>query len=176
MSHRIEYQWVAFKVNPNFYLTEPRYVVAIEGGDNNCYSSNGKRSRSWCVCMIGTLSQVLKQAVYYGGACEGGGLKPSGRDCKPEDYIRRIRRLVTAWAPPPDGAAWFPELKVNEGHPAIEYAKGLGVNCVEAVQYGQRIVKVDLHLSQSHLIFDFVDRFPDLSAWRLASVIGLRPS
>ena len=176
MSYRIEYQWVAFKVDPSQHLldAEPRYVVAIEGGDNNCYASSGKRSRSWSVCMLGTFCQVLKEAVYFGGACEGGSLKPNGRDCKPEDYIRRIRRLVTK-SLPPEGAGWYPNLKVNDGHPAIEYAKSLGLECVGGVRYGQPIVSIGLGTSR-HLIFGFVDRFPELRAWSLASVAGLAPS
>ena len=63
----------------------------------------GKRARSWEVCMLGSAEQVLKQAVYFAGACEGGSLKPGSRDCSPEAYIRRIRRLIEDDAPPARG-------------------------------------------------------------------------
>lgn len=62
MSYRIEYQWAAFAVAAaSIGLAEDRYIVAIEGGDNNVYDTRKhRRSRSWEVCMVGTRTQVLR--------------------------------------------------------------------------------------------------------------------
>jgi hypothetical protein len=41
MSYRIEYQWGVFHVPAQqFGLVQDRYVVAIEGGDNNVYNAS----------------------------------------------------------------------------------------------------------------------------------------
>jgi hypothetical protein len=76
MSHRLEYQWTAFHVPAaSLGMTDDRFVIAIEGGDNNvCDARTGKRSRSWDVGMIGSRVQVLRQAVRWqahakAGAC-----------------------------------------------------------------------------------------------------------
>ena len=118
MSYRIEYQWACWKLTagPDTGGVD-RFVVAIEGGDNNLRDAvTGKRARSWEVCMLGSAEQVLKQAVYFAGACEGGSLKPGSRDCSPEAYIRRIRRLIEDDAPPARGC-WYPSVRVAEAHP-----------------------------------------------------------
>ena len=100
MSYRIEYQWVALAITPEQSpgLGEPRYVVAIEGGDNNLYTSvhgrSARRARSWDIGMIGTQTQVLRQATLFASACEIGDLQPGGRCIKPEQYLRRIRRAI----------------------------------------------------------------------------------
>ena len=56
MSYRLEYQWGAFHVPADSLgLTQDRFIVAIEGGDNNVRDARtGKRARSWDACMIGT--------------------------------------------------------------------------------------------------------------------------
>jgi hypothetical protein len=95
MSHRIEYQWEVFRVTLPNREADERFVVAIEGGDNNLINTQtGRCARRWEVGMIGTTTQVLKQAVEAAGACEGGMLKPGGRDGTPESYIRCIRQLL----------------------------------------------------------------------------------
>mgnify|MGYP006379730483 CR=1 FL=1 len=105
MSYRIEYQWASWKLSASPETGGvDRFVIAIEGGDNNLRDAvTGKRVRSWDVCMLGSAVQVLRQAVYLAGACEGGSLKPGSRDCSPEAYIRRIRRLIEEGAPPARG-------------------------------------------------------------------------
>ncbi len=58
MSYRLEYQYAAYRVPAaQIGQQEDRFVVAIEGGDNNVRNSRtGKRARDWEVCMIGTAS------------------------------------------------------------------------------------------------------------------------
>jgi hypothetical protein len=176
MSYRIEYQWAVFRVPEAVDLAAPRLIVAIEGGDNNVREARtGKRARRWDVCMIGTASQVLKQAVYFAGACEGGLLKPAGRDASPEAYIRRIRRLVEQESRPNSGA-WSPDIRVPENHPAAPFAQQLGLSTDSEVRYDQKRVRVLLTHEQRNRVFDFLDRFPDLMGWQLASVCGLPSS
>jgi hypothetical protein len=176
MSYRIEYQWAVFRVPEAVDLAAPRLIVAIEGGDNNVREArSGKRARSWDVCMIGTTSQVLKQAVCFAGACEGGSLKPAGRDASPESYIRRIRRLVET-DPEPGSGAWYPDIRVPDNHPAAAFAQQLGLSTEVEVRYEQRRVRVLLPREQRNRVFEFVDRFPDLMGWQLADVCGLASS
>jgi len=176
MSYRIEYQWAIYRLPASATLLEPRFVVAVEGGDNNVrVARTGKRARSWDVCMIGTAHQVLKQAVYFAGACEGGSLKPSGRNASPEAYVRRIRRLVEADPSNPVGT-WYPHIQIPEQHPGVAHARQLGLAAETEVSYGQKRVRVDLTQAQRDLVFDFVDRFPDLMGWHLAKVCGLPSS
>ena len=99
MSYRIEYQWVCLALDDDLPLApfKRRFVIAIEGGDNNLYVREGrreKRSRDWSIHMIGTHDQVLRQATRLASACESGCLKPGGRPSTPEAYIGRIRRLL----------------------------------------------------------------------------------
>jgi hypothetical protein len=184
MSYRLEYQYCAFRIDPaDANIDPPRFVVAIEGGDNNCYSRvrrgsghREKRSRSWDVCMVGTARQVLKQAVHFAGACEGGSLQPHGKACSPEAYIGRIRRLVEKHSEPPAGSTWFPDVKVPEGHPAVAYAAALSLAMNTEISYGTPRVRIDIPRNRTDLLFDIVDRFPDLMGWQLAGVIGLPAS
>lgn len=181
MSYRIEYQWLALVVDGvGGGAAEPRFVVAVEGGDNNVTTRvwTGRRfverrTRRWEVCMLGTARQVLRQAVAFGGACERGCLRPLGRECSPEAYVGRVRRLV-AWAgPPPCGVGWAPDVRVAVGHPALAYAESLGLASREEVRFGHRSVRIDLPQTDRHRVFDFVDRYPDLRGWELAVMAGL---
>jgi hypothetical protein len=180
MSHRLEYQYCAFRIAS---LDPPHFVVAVEGGDNNCYSRvwtghayRERRSRDWSVCMIGTTHQVLKQAVGFAGACEGGGLQPHGKPCSSESYIGRIRRLVEKYSEPPAGSSWFPDVKVPEGHPCVPHAQALSLAMTTEVSYGRPRVLIDVPRDRLDLLFDIVDRFPDLMGWQLAGVAGLPAS
>lgn len=184
MSYRLEYQYCAFRIDPvDANLDQPRFVVAVEGGDNNCYSRvrtgsgcRERRSRSWDVCMIGTARQVLKQAVNFAGACEGRSLQPQGKACSPEAYIGRIRRLVEKYSEPPAGSAWFPDVKVPEGHPSVAHAEALSLALKTEISYGRPRVLIDIPRGRPDLLFDIVDRFPDLMGWQIAGVIGLPAS
>ncbi len=67
MSYRIEYQFAVFVDDST---ATRRYVVAIEGGDNNLYENrSGRRVRHWESTMLGTETTVLKRAVYFAAAC-----------------------------------------------------------------------------------------------------------
>lgn len=48
MSYRLEYQWAAFLVpGAPIGLSEDRFVIAVEGGDNNVRNARtGRRARS----------------------------------------------------------------------------------------------------------------------------------
>lgn len=177
MSYRIEYQWASWKLSasPEGGGID-RFVVAIEGGDNNLRDAvTGKRVRSWDVCMIGSTEQVLRQAVYFAGACEGGSLKPGSRDCSPEAYIRRIRRLIEEGTPPA-GGCWYPSIRIAEEHPLAVYAKHVGLAIEREQRYGDWFARVLLPEERRNLVFDFADRFPDLRGWQLAAVSGLPAS
>lgn len=175
MSYRIEYQWACWRLpaTPERGGVE-RFVVAIEGGDNNVRDSvTGKRSRDWGVCMLGSAAQVLKKAVYFAGACEGGSLKPGSRDCSPEAYIRRIRRLIEANDALSMRGNWYPNVRVPEAHPLAAHAQQLGLSTVREQRYGDWFVRITLGEASRDLVFDFADRYPDLQAWQLADVCGL---
>ena len=175
MSYRIEYQWACWRLAPTPGRgAVPRFVVAIEGGDNNLRDAvTGKRSRSWDVCMLGSAAHVLKTAVYFAGACEGGSLKPGSRNCSPEAYIRRIRRLIEGDEAAPAQGHWYPRIRVPESHPLASYAQQLALGTSREQRYGDWFVRVELEAAQRDLVFDFADRFPDLQAWQLAEVGGL---
>ncbi len=125
--------------------------------------------------MLGSAEQVLKQAVYFAGACEGGSLKPGSRDCSPEAYIRRIRRLIEDYAPPARGC-WYPFVRVAEAHPLAILATRLDLMIEREQRHGEWFARVALSNERRNLIFDFADRFPDLRGWQLAAVSGLPAS
>ena len=175
MSYRIEYQGACWRLpaTPERGAVE-RFVVAIEGGDNNLRDAvTGKRVRSWEVCMLGSAAHVLKTAVYFAAACEGGSLKPSSRDCSPEAYIRRIRRLIEADDASPQYGNWYPHIRVPEAHPLVSHAQRIGLSTAREQRYGDWLVRITLGEAQRDLVFDFADRHPDLQAWQLADVSGL---
>lgn len=173
MSYRIEYQYAAFPVDTT---DGRRFVIAVEGGDNNFYVGD-RRSRSWAVCMLGSASQVLRAAVYYAGCCAGGSLKPKGRDCTPESYVARIRRLVEHGD---DGlhrqGAWSPAVELLIDHPGVGWLRSRGLAGVEVERCGLRRTAFDVPGDQRELVFVLMDEFPSLRAWELARVIGLPSS
>ena len=174
MSYRLEYQYAVFVDDS---AATRRYVVAIEGGDNNCYENrSGRRSRSWDATMLGPESSVLKRAVYFASACPGGSLKPMGRDCTPESYIARIRRLLTTATPLTSAGYWSPDVQLPKGHAAVEFARSLGLQTSDAVSYGRPIERVEISRDRRNLIFDIAESFPDLPAWTLVTVGGLPSS
>jgi hypothetical protein len=100
MSYRIEYDWVAVRLPKQRIESayEDHFILASLGGDNNIYSRDGKRPRSWSCMAFGMHWEVMQRAVEFSAACEGGSLKPHGRWVKPESYIARMRRVVDeAW-------------------------------------------------------------------------------
>ncbi|WP_406625359.1 hypothetical protein [Acidovorax sp. SDU_ACID1] len=180
MSYRIEYQWVAFRVaGLPLGLSEDRFIVAVEGGDNNLYEANsGRRARSWEACMAGTRAQVMKQAVYFAGTCEGGDLKPHGRDCTPESYIRRIRRLLDDTKDTAREGRWSPRLRVPRDHPAVAELCERGLKPREEQRYGTTCAVLD-DVPAEHLgaYFELVERYAGtLHAWSWFEVYGLRAS
>lgn len=180
MSYTIEYQWGAFRIAAGeIGAAEDRYVVAIENGSNNCYDHSGRnarRARSWSACMIGTAEQVLMQAVSFAGDCEGGMLKPGGRDCSPESYIRRIRRLLAGPEYLSRGC-WLPEIRVEPGHPVVAGARAIGLEPREEQTYGSTRSVIDFPRERLAEYFALVDRhIEDLPAWSLAQVRGLPDS
>lgn len=179
MSYRIEYQWAAFMVaGAPLGLAEDRYIVAIEGGDNNLYDSlTDKRVRSWDACMVGTRTQVLRQAVYFAGACEGGSLKPRGRDCTPESYIRRIRRLLDGAAIPSLPGRWQPELRVAPDHPAVAELRQMGLEPREEKRYGTLYAVADVPPEHLGAYFELIGRhYSSLHAWCWITVHGMPKS
>lgn len=179
MSYRIEYQWAVFLVAGGpLGLSEDRFIVAIQGGDNNVYEADsGRRARSWEACLVGTRTQVLRQAVYFAGACEGGGLKPHGRDCTPESYIRRIRRLLEDTRDTPAQGYWRPRLRVAPDHPVTVELRQCGVEPQEELRYGTSRTVFDVPAEHLATYFQLIDRYyNELPAWSWIEVGGLRTS
>ena len=172
MSYWIEYQWAAFRESTH---SGAKFVVAIEGGSNNVWEKT-KRARSWNVGMLGTADQVLRRAVHVAGACEDGGLAPSGRNCSPEAYIRRIRRLIEGNCEAPTFGRWYPSVQLPPDHPAVTYLVAKGCDQRVTTRFGKPLTAIELTDSQRHLVFDVAECFPDLAAWSLASVSGMRRS
>jgi hypothetical protein len=174
MSYHIEYQWAVFHIPAqSFDLDADRFVVAIEGGDNNCYTHSGKRARSWNVCMIGTKEQVLKRAVYHAGACESGCLQPRGRCYTPEAYIRRIRRLIDGPTYTQNGW-WTPELRIAVDHPLVADLRQIGIEPTFEKRFGEMTTAVSLPQEAYPDFFRLVDKYGNvLPPWSLASVSGL---
>ena len=178
MSHRLEYQWTAFHVPAaSLGMTDDRFVVAIEGGDNNvCDATTGKRSRSWNVGMIGSRVQVLRQAVRVAGACEGGNLQPFGRRCTPEAYVRRIRALLDG----PDCLAsghWRARLRVRPDHPVLGELESIGLAFRIEKRYGENEAWAEFATDRWPDFFGLIDRYGlDVPPWRWAEVVGLSSS
>ena len=174
MSYRIEYQFAVFVDDST---ATRQYVVAIEGGDNNLYENrSGRRVRHWEATMLGTETSVLKRAVYFAAACPGGGLKPMGRDCTPESYVARIRRLITAATPTAASGYWYPDVRLPKAHAAVRHARSLRLAVDPDTCYGDRIERVRIPADRRDLVFEFAARFPDLAAWSLVKVAGLPAS
>lgn len=176
MSYRIEYQWTAFVVDgESLGLSEDRFIVAIQGGDNNVYEADsGRRARAWEACLVGTRTQVLRQTVYFAGACEGGGLKPHGRDCTPESYIRRIRRLLDDARDTSIRGYWRPRLRVAPDHPAAIELQQCGVEPREEQRYGTSYALFQVSSEHLATYFQLIDQHcNDLPAWNWIEVGGL---
>ncbi len=176
MSYRIEYQWTAFAIaGAPLGLAEDRYVIAIEGGDNNVYDRyTSKRSRDWEACMVGTRNQVLRQAVKFSGACESGCLKPHGQDCTPERYIRRIRRLLDSAKEADARGHWRPRLRAAADHPAVAELRQLGLEPRQEQRYGVTSAVIEVPGEHLGAYFQVIDRHVHaLQAWCWISVSGL---
>lgn len=168
MSYRIEYQWAALRTT---VAGEARFVIAVEGGDNNIGDAR-RAARRWEACMIGSARQVLKQAVGFAASCESEMLRPLGRRCSAEAYIRRIRCLVESHEQT-SGGLWFPDVNLLPGHPALSFARDIGWPSEPTSRFGCSEVHVEIPPQQRELVFQLVDRFSDLRAWHLVKVDGL---
>ena len=174
MSYRLEYQYALF-VDES--AGKPRYVVAVEGSDSNLYENkSGRRVRQWDVAMIGDETAVLKRAVYYAAACDGGSLKPMGRDCTAESYIARIRRLLKEGSAVAPRGDWYASLRMAVGHPAGALARSLELSVTADTWCGDPVECVSIPHHRRALAFEFAERFPDLATWALAKVAGLPAS
>jgi hypothetical protein len=168
MSYRIDYRWALFCLPPERSGTgDTRYILAVENGSNNCWERT-RRARSWQVDAIGTESHVLKRAVRIAGSCEGGMLQPRGRRCTPEQYIARIRWLLTE-RPEPQGVQWRARLRVDASHPAVAFAASHGRPvATKPTSVDARFAVVDFPPEQFALFFEIAEHFEDLPRWALA--------
>lgn len=183
MSYRIEYQWTGLVLTAQTCpgLDEPRWVIAVEGGDNNCYveqHGRARRARDWEISMIGTERQVLRQATRWASACEGGMLKPGGRDCSPEAYIGRIRRLLAQPV--------MPQMALNHlglgarlaaDHPLAARDPEPGFTLYPHREFGEERVKLIpagcAHWARYFALIDpWLEDF-SLSPWRTGELYGL---
>lgn len=113
MSHRIVYEQLAVLFPAKTLMAEvehwslydDRYLLLELGGDNNCstYHPESNRevgSRDWCVLAYGRHYEVIEEAVKFSAACEGGGMRFSGRRrTLPETYIRHVRNIMANAVP-----------------------------------------------------------------------------
>ena len=176
--YRLEYQYGVFHLcAAKMGLSEDRFIVAIEGGDNiNWYHTVGTRVRGWDVRMIGTFQQVLQQAVVAAGDCEGGNLKPEGEDCYAEEYITRIRSLVespfhltTGW--------WKPRLCVPPDHAILADVKKMGFAPELFRVFNWEFAVVRFAEYDYPEYFKLVDRYAgELAARSFAEIGGLSKS
>lgn len=176
MSYRIEYQWMCLPITANFAegLSETHYVIAIEGGCNNLTTvdrdGRERRSREWEVGMIGTERQILRQTTRFASACEGAMLRPRGRTCTPEAYIRRIRRLLKT----PKGPSWTLGhlglgARLPAAHPLVSGAEEPGFSYFPERRFGEDFVKLiptwrDQWARYFELLGPYLDDF-SLSPW-----------
>ncbi|KVV40913.1 hypothetical protein WT27_13385 [Burkholderia territorii] len=97
MSYRIEYQARAFRVPKhlvNERAFEDYFLFAVEGGDNNLIDVGGRPVRSWSALAFDVKYHVMEEVVRAAMYCEAGNTKWLGRDIRPENYIRIMRRVV----------------------------------------------------------------------------------
>ncbi len=176
MSYEIIYQYHVFKVDSSQAGDqEPRYVVAVEMGSNNCYVGN-KRSRSWNVLAVGTHIEVLRQVVRMASSCEGGMLKPGGKDCTPEALISKFRRLLALATVDDNGDGWWTPLVTTADQAMQERATALGAKLSEDTFCGQPRVKADFGESLKGYFKFVTAHHMDLYGWHLCRVGGLRAS
>lgn len=177
MSYEIIYQYRVFKTDTQAAGDgQPRYVVAVEMGSNNCYVHGNKRARDWGVLAVGNETEVMRQVVRIGSSCEGGMLKPGGRDCKPEQLMGKIRRMLgRAQADDGMGGWWRPLARVGDSQEA-DFAKSLGATIQESTLYGRPRVQADFDACLPGY-FQFVTKVHRHAyGWSMAEVYGLRPS
>jgi len=181
MSYRIEYQWACFVIDEGMVegLAEPRFAIAIEGGDNNLTEvgrdGRERRVRTWEIGMIGTHRQVLRQATRFASACEGAMLRPRGRCCTPEAYIRRIRGLMRE---PQDRSRTLGHLALAARFPAkhavASGAKEPGFTYYPETSFGQEFVKlIPLWKENWARYFELIDPYLDdfsLAPWSAGQV------
>ena len=178
MSYRIEYQWASWKLTagPDTGGVD-RFVVAIEGGDNNLRDAvTGKRCQE-----LGGLHARQRGA----GAQAGRLLRRRLRGWLPQAGLAGLLTggVHPAHSPPhrrrcASGArrCWYPSVRVAEAHPLAIHATQLDLAIEREQRYGEWFARVALSNERRNLIFDFADRFPDLRGWQLAAVSGLPAS
>lgn len=163
MSHRIEYQWTAFRIpGTPLGLAGDHYIVAIECGDGAVRDpATRRRSRQWEACMAGTAVQVLRQAARHAAACESGGVRMEGSRCTPESYIRRIRGLLHRAATIHAQGNWRARLQAAPGHPAVETLRRLGLQSRLETQGGATYAVVEPTVDHLGAFLDLLDRYAD---------------
>lgn len=176
MSYEIIYQYNVHRVAESQVKDGvPRYVLSIEAGSNNCYVGN-KRARSWQIMAVGTHDEVLRQTVRLASSCEGGMLKPGGKDCTPEAFIGRVRRLLKE--ADQGGASegwWSPTIRTLDDGLA-ERCKALGAALQQQEFYGRTETSA---LFQDNLdgYFQFVsESHRKMYGHQMCQVYGLRAS
>ena len=125
--------------------------------------------------MLGSAEQVLKQAVYFAAPARVAPLKPGSRDCSPEAYIRRIRRLIETMRRRREAAGTRPSELPRRTRSRSTRRSWISRSSAKQ-RYGEWFARVALSNERRNLIFDFADRFPDLRGWQLAAVGGLPAS
>lgn len=186
MSYHIEYQAAAFVLPASeLGLPEPRFAVVIEGGSSNLTAKDRfgqeRLVREWEIGMLGTATQVLRQAVGRGSSCEGGCLKLAGRRATPETYIRRARKLL-ANASYDFRRHVTLSATVLETHALVPLAAAAGFTVYPAPRYGEALVKL-IPSSQDEqgwasyfrVMDSTLDGF-DIPPFRLGEVYGMPAS
>ena len=176
MSYEIIYQYNVHRVAESQVKDGmPRYVLSIEAGSNNCYAGN-KRARSWQVMAVGTQDEVLRQTVRLASSCEGGMLKPGGKDCTPEALIGKVRRLLKEADKGGAESGWWAPAVRTTSEEVTARARELGASIVEEQFYGQTMTSA---LFQDNLdgYFQFVsESHRTMYGHQLGKVYALRAS
>lgn len=176
MSYEIIYQYAVHRVAENQVADGlPRYVLSIEAGSNNCYVGN-KRARSWQVMAVGTHDEVLRQTVRLASSCEGGMLKPGGKDCTPEAFIGKVRRLMKAADKGGERQGfWTASVKTTDAAMA-QRARELGALTREETHYGVTCTTGSFE-GELDGYFQFVsEHHRTMYGHQMANVYGMTPS
>lgn len=187
MSYTIEYQSACFILPSGMrHLRSTKFLIAAEQGSNNLTErtlrGTERRVREWSLAMLGSLDDVMRQAVAVAAHCEGGGLRVLGRRTTPEAYIRRTRGLLTT---PRDDVLHHISLHatVKADHPLVARAKAFRLPMQVQTSWAGEEAVLSPHQVDGEpdwgTFFRAIEPFVQdgsVAPWRLGAVWGLPAS
>lgn len=78
-------------------IREPKYFWVMQAGSSNTFNHDGTRARSWSIPANGR--NMINRALAMCTDIEGGMLKPNGRSCSPESFLKTVRALLKQAVP-----------------------------------------------------------------------------